>query len=146
MTLGEKIRATRLAKGKTQKEVGDSAGMADSAIRKYESGVQIPKIETLRRIAQALGVQIEELIYFSSEEVDEDYENLCDLLNRCSIGIEQTNFEDKFYVWMKDADDPDSTRSEYSYLNLLEIVRSIQADAEQRKDRYIKQRLEAELF
>lgn len=58
MTIGERIRATRKEKLMTQKQLGEKCQMADSAIRKYESGAQTPKIETLRRIAAALGVDI----------------------------------------------------------------------------------------
>lgn len=56
MTIGEKIKKIRTEKGMTQKEVAKKCNMADSAIRKYESGRQTPKIETLHRIAAALGV------------------------------------------------------------------------------------------
>ena len=56
MTVGERIRAVRKERGMTQKEVADICGMADSAIRKYESGRQMPKMKTLQRIADALGV------------------------------------------------------------------------------------------
>lgn len=62
MTTGELIRYVRKEKGMTQKQVADACGMADSAIRKYESGVQTPKLETLRRIATALGVEWTELV------------------------------------------------------------------------------------
>ena len=54
MTVGEKIRLARRSRGLTQKEVADKCGMADSAIRKYESGKVIPKVKTLLRIAEAL--------------------------------------------------------------------------------------------
>lgn len=54
MTTGEKIRSMRKAKGLTQKQVADRCNMADSAIRKYESGKITPKIETLQKIAVAL--------------------------------------------------------------------------------------------
>ena len=56
MSIGERIRLIRTEKGMTQKEVAERAGMADSAIRKYESGRVIPKSETIRRIAAALNV------------------------------------------------------------------------------------------
>ena len=58
MMIGERIRAIRKQKGMTQKQIADKCGMADSAIRKYESGVVTPKIETLQRIAEALEVPI----------------------------------------------------------------------------------------
>lgn len=62
MTVGESIKSVRLEKGFTQKQVADACGMADSAIRKYESGKIVPKLETLRRIAGALGVEWTELV------------------------------------------------------------------------------------
>lgn len=62
MTIGERIRAIRKEKSMTQKQVADACGMADSAIRKYESGSQTPKLKTVRRIAAALGVHPGELM------------------------------------------------------------------------------------
>ena len=60
--IGGRIREVRTALGKTQKEVAEKAGMPDSALRKYESGRQIPTIETLHLIADALGVKMYLLI------------------------------------------------------------------------------------
>jgi transcriptional regulator with XRE-family HTH domain len=62
MTVGENIKKVRISKHLTQKEVATRCGMADSAIRKYESGKQTPKLDTLRRIAKALGVDWTELV------------------------------------------------------------------------------------
>ena len=62
MTIGERIREVRTAKGMTQKQVADACGMADSAIRKYESGQITPKYATLQRIAAALSVPVDSLI------------------------------------------------------------------------------------
>lgn len=62
MTVGERIKKIRLEKGLTQKQVADSCGMADSAIRKYESGQITPKFETIQRIALALEVNPGELM------------------------------------------------------------------------------------
>lgn len=55
--IGQKIRQLRLEKGLTQKQLGDMCGIADSNIRKYETGRQKPKIETLWKIAKALDVK-----------------------------------------------------------------------------------------
>lgn len=62
MTIGERIRALRKEKGLTQKALGDKCGMADSAIRRYESGRGNPTEKTLQRIADALGISFAELI------------------------------------------------------------------------------------
>ena len=50
------IRELRQARGLTQKDLGAMCGLAGSNIRKYESGRQTPKKETLNRIYNALGV------------------------------------------------------------------------------------------
>ena len=67
MTIGERIKKIRLEKGMTQKEVAEKCGLFDSTIRKYESGRQNPKIETVEKIANALGVETSELLYEQSE-------------------------------------------------------------------------------
>lgn len=54
MTVGEMIRRLREASGLTQKKLGEKCGLADSAIRRYESGGANPKIETLQKIGEAL--------------------------------------------------------------------------------------------
>lgn len=61
VTVGEQIKKIRIQKGMTQKQVADACGMADSAIRKYESGIMRPKSLTVSRIAKALGVEPLEL-------------------------------------------------------------------------------------
>ena len=53
---GDMIRKCRTEKGLTQKKLGELCGIADSNIRKYESGNQNPKIETLQKIADALDI------------------------------------------------------------------------------------------
>lgn len=70
MTIGERIKKIRIDKGLTQKQVGQLSGMADSAIRKYELGVQNPKVETIQRIADALGVSASFLIGFDEKIVN----------------------------------------------------------------------------
>lgn len=62
MTVGEIIRELRLQKGLTQKQLGDLCGMADSAIRRYESGRANPKLETIKKIADALDTSIDILL------------------------------------------------------------------------------------
>lgn len=72
MTIGELIRLARKEKGMTQKQVAELCGMADSAIRKYESGSQTPKLKTLQRIATALGVSYWDLIPDLEPDEEED--------------------------------------------------------------------------
>ncbi len=76
-TTGEKIKQARLNSHMTQKQLAEKCGMADSAIRKYESGKVIPKVETVQKIAKALG---EQWIKKHLEEVATEYDvKPCDL-------------------------------------------------------------------
>ena len=59
---GDMIRKYRTEKGLTQKKLGELCGIADSNIRKYESGNQNPIIETLQKIADALDIPVNRLL------------------------------------------------------------------------------------
>ena len=62
MNIGSKIKLFRLKRGLTQKQLGDLCGMADSAIRRYESNRGNPTEKTLQRIATALDVSVLDLM------------------------------------------------------------------------------------
>jgi len=47
-----------MAAGLTQKQLGDKAGIAEPTIRRYELGKLNPKLSTLQKIANALGVSV----------------------------------------------------------------------------------------
>lgn len=72
MSIGENIREARGRKGLTQKQLGERCGMADSAIRRYESDRGNPTIETVKRIAKALEVDPFSLM---------DFDMACDFLS-----------------------------------------------------------------
>lgn len=56
MLVGDNIKRFRKERGITQKKLGELCGIAEPNIRKYESGKQNPKLETIEKIASALGV------------------------------------------------------------------------------------------
>lgn len=89
MTVGEKIRKLRKEKGLTQKQLGNLCDMADSAIRRYENGHANPKIETLRKIADVLGVDVVEFVQEqqTSETRLKTDKNRCDENNIASISF-----------------------------------------------------------
>lgn len=82
MTVAENIKRIRKEKGLTQKQLGEKCGMSESALRQYELGLRNPKVETIQKLATALGVSLSELdkrsyemytnhlvdTYFTSEE------------------------------------------------------------------------------
>lgn len=62
MTIGEKIKQARKKAGYTQKKLGEKLGISQVRVAQYESGIRNPKIETVRKIAEALNVEITDLI------------------------------------------------------------------------------------
>lgn len=56
MNTGENIKRIRKEKGITQKQLATDAGISEISIRKYEAGDREPKIETIQKIANSLGV------------------------------------------------------------------------------------------
>lgn len=63
MTVAENIKRIRKEKGLTQKKLGELCNpkISESTIRKYELGILNPKIETLKKIANALQCPVYEL-------------------------------------------------------------------------------------
>lgn len=65
MTIGDKIKQARLAKGYTQEELGAIVGVKKAAINKYESGiVQNLKRSMIAKLADALDIDPVTLIGF----------------------------------------------------------------------------------
>ena len=62
MTTGELIKAARKKAGMTQEELGSKLGVSGSSIAQWENDLRTPKLDTLQRIASALGVPVQELI------------------------------------------------------------------------------------
>lgn len=67
MNTGKKIKLIRTFRGLTQKELGEICGIHEVAIRKYELGKNLPKPEQLRKIAEALNVNVNALAEFDIE-------------------------------------------------------------------------------
>lgn len=64
MTIGERIKQARKEKKLTQKALGKACGIDEANIRKYELGKANPKMETVEKIAEALGVPTVSLLGF----------------------------------------------------------------------------------
>lgn len=69
VTIGKNIKRIRKEKGMTQKQLGELCGINEANVRKYELGKANPKIETVNKIASALGVTAFDIMgvdYFDS--------------------------------------------------------------------------------
>ena len=64
--LGARIRALRLARGETLRQLAAQAGVTESFLSQVERGVASPSIASVQRIARALGQSIAEL--FAADE------------------------------------------------------------------------------
>jgi transcriptional regulator with XRE-family HTH domain len=113
VTEGEKIQKLRKEKGLTQAELAKKSGLSEISIRKYENNDRKPKLETIRKIAIALDVYMNELIEnwsnFSQAEIirdmaDEDNQYfwtayLEDKLRQ--VGCKLVHDEDNYQTWIE---------------------------------------------
>ncbi len=61
MSIGENIARYRKAKSLTQEQLGELLGVTNQAVSKWESGVSMPDVMLLPRIAEALEINIYDL-------------------------------------------------------------------------------------
>ena len=70
MTVGDKIRHYRKAKGLSQKELGKLSDTAETTIRQYEGGKRTPRIEQIEKIAKALELSPNDLMNWDSADTE----------------------------------------------------------------------------
>ena len=76
MTTGQLIKAARIKAGLTQGQLADKLNISFVNISQWENGARNPKIETLKKIADALGVEVWELADFDTASRMMEYENV----------------------------------------------------------------------
>ena len=62
MTIGERIKQARKAKGLTQEELAEKLGCTKQSIAQYEKGRRSPKIDGLIKIAESLNIPTSDLL------------------------------------------------------------------------------------
>ena len=67
--IGERIRQIREARGWSQIKLGEMSGLAGPTINRIENGHRVGRGDTLKRIAEALDVTMDDLISDISTEV-----------------------------------------------------------------------------
>lgn len=65
---GQRLRSIRLAKGLTQEELAEKAGLHATYIGIIERGKQGASLDTIEKLAQALGVKEEKFFSFISRK------------------------------------------------------------------------------
>ena len=96
MTIGENIRKIRIDKGLTQRDLAAKLQITQQSIAQYENGKRIPKLSTVRKIANALNVGLNEIITdnwnaFTTNEISKDfaYPNHKDITNAVKSAFKQ---------------------------------------------------------
>ena len=61
MSIGDNIKKARISAGLTQKELAKKMDVSPQMISLYEKGRRAPKVETIQRIADAIGCNVQQL-------------------------------------------------------------------------------------
>ena len=61
-SMGEIISTLRKEKGMTQKDIAEKLGVTDKAVSKWEREIAFPDTATIPKLAEILGVSVEELL------------------------------------------------------------------------------------
>jgi transcriptional regulator with XRE-family HTH domain len=72
MTFPERLGATRKARGFSQKSLAEKVGVHLTQVQRYESGAGQPTLDVIRRIALALSVSSDFLIFDEGERGPQD--------------------------------------------------------------------------
>ena len=72
MLFGDKLKQLRLAANMTQEQLAEKCGMKKQNISRYENSDREPNIRTAKKMADALGVSLEELIVEPNPSVQPD--------------------------------------------------------------------------
>lgn len=128
MNIGENIRRIRIEKHMTQKELGEKlGGISQQQIGRWENGDKNPKIETVIKIARALGVPVSYLNDSLGWLKEPEYMPLEKKLEQIGYALGEN---DDGYLWINY---PDGT---------LEVTLDELSSLESDTDSYLKFKLE----
>ena len=92
MNSGEYIKKIRQEKGLSQKELGEKLGVSQQMIGQWETGKANPKIETIQKIADALEVELWEIVELDQMDENTRMREMKNMLSRLSYeGLEVVN-------------------------------------------------------
>ena len=80
-SIGETIATLRKEKGMTQSQLAEKMNVTDKAVSKWERDLSCPDINTISKLAEVLGVSVEELLTAKkSEYADSKIKDLFNLI------------------------------------------------------------------
>lgn len=92
MDFPNRIVKLRKEQGYTQQSLADKISIHVSQIKRYESGTAQPTLDTLVKIAKALHVSLDELVF------SEDEFNLDDKMKKLFMAVEQLNDDEQAII------------------------------------------------
>ena len=102
---GEALRRSRLSAGLTLSELGQSVGVGSVAVRHWEAGISSPSTQRLPKVAEALGLEVEDLY-----EAPDRKASLADL--RRAAGLTQAQLAEKLGTYKTMVSDWERGKSE----------------------------------
>lgn len=98
MNVGSKIKELRLKQNLKQSELAEKAEISRVTLGNYERGTRVPHIVNLKKIANALNVNVNELItpmYELEEALMNDSDNISELVDK----VKKTNKEEVIHYF-----------------------------------------------
>ena len=92
-TVGERIKAARLAAGISQNQLAKRAGVSQAGLSAIESTTKSPNVDTLERIANALRIPLQELLAPAPPEQGETGHCWIPVLGTVQAGLPATAVE-----------------------------------------------------
>lgn len=86
--IGERISTLRRARGLTQNELAERAGLDGRHVSRLETGKHFPSLDTLVTMAGILEVELQEFFLFPSVETESEMRQaLMDIANQASTSV-----------------------------------------------------------
>ena len=70
-TFGNMVAVLRKEKGMTQLELAEKIGVTDKAVSKWERDLSFPDVSSIPKLAEILGVSVDELMQVKAESKDD---------------------------------------------------------------------------
>ena len=83
-TVGEIISYLRKEKNMTQNDLAEKMNVTDKAVSKWERNLSCPDVNSISKLAEILGVSVEELLNAQTKQEDSKVD---DLINVALIGV-----------------------------------------------------------
>lgn len=77
-TFGNMVAALRKEKGMTQLELAEKMGVTDKAVSKWERDLSFPDVSSIPKLAEILGITVDELMQVKAESKEESLKKKID--------------------------------------------------------------------